>query len=162
MMDQSGFHIKPPSGLLMRVPSSDTHPCPPPSPVVVCCAPGTQSSPYSPGTTFFLALVVPCSTALMTDTPLGAHQCCTMLACGVTGATRNVLHWMLEAGGRNLLNARSRWGHHALHFAAANCNGGPSLLQELINYLDLLKDLDISGAQTLSSQARQNVFGMPA
>ena len=84
-----------------------------------------------------------------------------MLSCGLTGTTRRVLHWMLEAGGRNLLNARSRWGHHAIHFAAANCHGGASLLQELLNYFDLLKELDISGAQTLSFQARE-LLGVPA
>lgn len=40
---------------------------------------------------------------------------------------------MLEAGGADLLHTRSRWGHQAFHFAAANCQGGASLLNDLIN-----------------------------
>lgn len=40
---------------------------------------------------------------------------------------------MLEAGGADLLHTRSRWGHQAFHFAAANCHGGASLLNDLIN-----------------------------
>ena len=61
------------------------------------------------------------------------------VTCGLTGATRKVLSWMLRAGGTHLLHARSRWGHHAFHFAAANRHGGASLLNDLMSLLPTLQ-----------------------
>ena len=61
---------------------------------------------------------------------------------------------MLEAGQTDLLHARSRWGYHAVHFAAANCNGGASLISHLLEFH--------MGLQRAASQSLQEQVGFVA
>ena len=55
----------------------------------------------------------------------------------VADLSLEVLQGLVEAGGAKLLHARTRWGLHALHFAAGNLTSGPDLLPHLLQLYNL-------------------------
>jgi len=52
----------------------------------------------------------------------------------LVGLAKKILGHVLDAGGVELMHARTRWGHHAMHFAAGNFTNGCKVLKHLLEY----------------------------
>ena len=78
-----------------------------------------------------------------------ALQMAPVLFAGVS-AMQVILKLLIGKGGRELLSSRTRWGYHALHFAAACAFGdlalkiiGPTLQASYIQYINMIWGLGV-------------------
>lgn len=72
---------------------------------------------------------------LIGNSLLTGHFCNSLV--DVADLSLDVLRDLEEAGGVKLVHARTRWGLHAMHFAAGNFTHGCQVLTRLLEYCNL-------------------------